>query len=253
MNQDSAHFTSTKTLIFILILLFTLSFSVNGQQTNSTVAQETQSDDSTPEVAAATVEKRYLVEVIVFNYIGPISANGEIWHRTPHIEFSPESYKSELSAEDEAASDPAEEVEGPVEFTELKELLPFLSKLLADRRYEIVTYSAWTQPLYGKKDSIRVDLVPRFDHGSGVEAAPFYGPPIEGSLQLFDNRLLFVDLDLKNKLNVIEAGGQFDVGPTEAVRPAGTFRIQEKRRVKLNEVHYFDHPFFGALVRVSRA
>ena len=35
-------------------------------------------------------------------------------------------------------------------------------------------------------------------------------------------------------------------------RPPGKYTLREKRRVKLNELHYFDHPFFGMLVRVSR-
>ncbi|MCG8324602.1 MAG: peptidoglycan binding protein CsiV [Thiotrichales bacterium] len=29
-------------------------------------------------------------------------------------------------------------------------------------------------------------------------------------------------------------------------------RIRESRKIKLNEVHYFDHPLFGALIQVSR-
>ena len=30
------------------------------------------------------------------------------------------------------------------------------------------------------------------------------------------------------------------------------YRMVEKRRLKLNERHYFDHPKFGLLVQVSR-
>ena len=29
------------------------------------------------------------------------------------------------------------------------------------------------------------------------------------------------------------------------------YRIAEKRRVLLNEVHFLDHPYFGVLVKVS--
>ena len=32
----------------------------------------------------------------------------------------------------------------------------------------------------------------------------------------------------------------------------GGYRIQEKRRLKLNEKHYFDHPRYGVLLQVSR-
>jgi len=30
------------------------------------------------------------------------------------------------------------------------------------------------------------------------------------------------------------------------------YRLNEKRRLKLNEKHFFDHPKFGLLVQVSR-
>ena len=29
-------------------------------------------------------------------------------------------------------------------------------------------------------------------------------------------------------------------------------RLRESRRMKLNELHYFDHPLFGLFMRVSR-
>ena len=29
-------------------------------------------------------------------------------------------------------------------------------------------------------------------------------------------------------------------------------RLQESRKIRLNEIHYFDHPFFGVILRVSR-
>lgn len=51
-----------------------------------------------------------------------------------------------------------------------------------------------------------------------------------GHIKVYANQLLFVNLDL-----------DFD-----------GYRLIEKRRIKLNEVHYFDHPKFGVLVQVSR-
>lgn len=225
----------------ILTLLF--SFSVNAQQANSSAEESSNTSSS--------LEKRYRVEVIVFNYNGPISANGEIWHRVSPIEFSAESYASEIPETNEIMPTPTSEVQDPIEFTELKALSPYLSKLLADSRYEIIAFVAWTQPLYDKKSSIAVDLNPPLDSSLTGEIRPFTRSPITGSIQLFETRLLFVDLDLRNELNM-DYINQSGITPTDTNQPTGTFRIREKRRVKLNEIHYFDHPFFGALVRVSR-
>lgn len=229
-----------KSRILTSLLLLALPLFCGAQQVESAAT-----------AASNISDKQYLVEVIVFNYTGPISANGEIWHRTTPIEFTAEDYVSSTTAGEETKANPVDETEGAVEYTELKELLPFLSKLLTDRRYVIVTFTAWTQPLYGKSSAIRVNLVPPVDP-LGSETRSLVRPALGGSIQLFENRLLFVDLDLQNELNIgnIEP---VNVNSTEAEQRYGTFRIREKRRVKLNEVHYFDHPLFGALVRVSRA
>jgi len=53
---------------------------------------------------------------------------------------------------------------------------------------------------------------------------------INGWIKIYAEQLLFANLDLDY------------IG----------YRLNEKRRLKLNEVHFFDHPKFGVLLRVSR-
>lgn len=61
---------------------------------------------------------------------------------------------------------------------------------------------------------------------------------VEGELELEQSRFLHVNLDL-----VYPFGGS-----------EGRFaRIQERRRLKLKELHYFDNPVFGAIVQITRA
>lgn len=55
-------------------------------------------------------------------------------------------------------------------------------------------------------------------------------PNLQGWVKVFASQLLFIHLD-------IDYDG---------------YRMQEKRRLKLNERHFFDHPKFGLLVQVSR-
>lgn len=61
---------------------------------------------------------------------------------------------------------------------------------------------------------------------------------VAGTLKLRRTRYLHVDLDLMYVLGS---------------DPGNYVRLVEERRVKLNELHYFDHPLFGAIVQVSRA
>lgn len=52
----------------------------------------------------------------------------------------------------------------------------------------------------------------------------------QGFIRVYADNLLFVNIDLDHK----------------------GFRLSEKRRLKLNEKHFFDHPKFGVLIQVSR-
>lgn len=224
-----------------------------------TIAQSN-TGDLNPPAPSAAAQRRYLVEVIIFNNLGAISSGGELWHRESLINFEPGMYTT-TPADSDATTPPGNtnpEIsagetpvdENPVQYTEFKHLEPHLLKLSSDPAYEVVTHVAWTQPLYGRRESIRVPVT--WLPPKPVVPGQLYTsikPPVTGSIQVFENRLLFVDIDISNEFPV--EAPDFSTGSLLA-RPPGIYRLQEKRRVKLNEIHYFDHPFFGALVRVSR-
>jgi hypothetical protein len=60
---------------------------------------------------------------------------------------------------------------------------------------------------------------------------------LEGAIRVYRTSLIFADLML----------GLADLVPNSE---APLYFISEKRRLKFKEVHYFDHPRFGALVAV---
>jgi len=203
---------------------------------------------------AAPAERRYLVEVIIFNYRGAISSGGELWQRESQIQFDPDMYATtpEYSVTTTVPENPNPETradENPVRYTELKHLSPYLQKLSSDPGYELITKIAWTQPLFEKREAVQVPVAasPPDALASGQPYAPI-NPPVTGNIQVYENRLLFVDIDISVEIPTEVP----DFSQASSARPPGVYRIQEKRRVKLNELHYFDHPFFGALVRVSR-
>ena len=71
---------------------------------------------------------------------------------------------------------------------------------------------------------------------------------LDGSLRFYLSRFLILDLNLA--LREMQSGGIFS-GVSE--KNATIYRLNEPRRIKVSETHYFDHPKFGALVRVSPA
>jgi len=233
--------------IVILSIIVTLLAPVPAH------AQSAEPPSAEPGVISA--ERRYLVEVIVFNYLGPISAGGELWHRESLIQFDPEIYTQlpERPGAPTPLNNPIPETraeENPVRFTELKHLLPYFQKLSSDSRYEVLTRVAWTQPLYDKRDSVRVPLtLSPPDTATAIQPYQFVDSPVKGGIRIFENRLLFVDLDITDEF--LTGVPDYSAGARSA-RPAGVYQLREKRRVKLNEIHFFDHPFFGALIRVSR-
>lgn len=100
-----------------------------------------------------------------------------------------------------------------------------------DARYRVLLHRRWVQGADGKTTSKSILL--------GSENEELFG-----YLRFYMSRYLHVELNL-----VFRPGGgavgteQNDVG----------FRLIEQRRIKSLENHYFDHPKFGALVRVSPA
>ena len=95
--------------------------------------------------------------------------------------------------------------------------------------------------------------VPADQPGIAVEAGPYVPPEaVDGTVRVTLSRYLHVAVDLAYR-------GALPVEVTDPVTGAGmtterrqVFRLHQRRRVRLGEVHYFDHPAFGVLVRVRR-
>ena len=92
----------------------------------------------------------------------------------------------------------------------------YASKLRNSSSYKVLQHTAWGQRSVGYSRSAAKQL-----SGDGMN----------GSIKVYATSLLFAQLDINFKGH----------------------KIQERRRLKLNEVHYFDNSGFGVLLRVSRA
>lgn len=95
-----------------------------------------------------------------------------------------------------------------------------------DARYRILTHARWVQNAESR------------DTARPVAVATAASKELDGIVRLYVSRFLHLELNLAFQ-------------PTDG--PGLLHRIDEQRRVKTQELHYFDHPKFGALVRVAPA
>ena len=92
----------------------------------------------------------------------------------------------------------------------------YASRLRNSSFYNVLQHTAWGQTSAGYNSSAAKQL-----SSNGMA----------GSIKVYATSLLFAQLDINFRGH----------------------RIKESRRLKLNEVHYFDNTSFGILLRVSRA
>lgn len=216
-------------------------------------AQSDQSGEASTEAGQAS-GKQYLVELIAFQYQGPDSSAGE--------QFDPFLVESYLPR-DPVNIDEYRRVRDAVTYTDLVHLSDALQRLRSSPQYAVMTRAAWIQPLLSRRDAVDV---PVGSEDSGPAAGSGSGSPgVSGTVSVHGDHLLFVDVDIRAALparmsgreGAGESSGDSINGASTLSRPASrggveVFRISERRRIKLEEVQYFDHPYIGAILSVTR-
>lgn len=170
--------------------------------------------------AAPVATNMYDVEVVVFENRLSDLENGELWARDPE--------KSAAAGKDESVS----AGENPPADSALSAAAAALEK---SGRHHVLARLRWQQSAEAKSVSKPVKI-------SNTAAG------LDGSLRFYLSRFLILELNLA--LREAQSGGMLS-GAAE--KGAAVYRLNEPRRIKVSETHYFDHPKFGALVRVSPA
>ncbi len=238
---------------------------------------------------SADEELWYEVEVIVFEQLQP-DADGETWSNNPGlpeldgsielVSDIPEFLDTELQDVEQSEGPP---FAGPMAFRPLQAnelgLADVNDKLANSRRYSPILHVAWRQPEFQPPTARAVhvvasDVVLLADPDVGVtptrggerseglyadsDLAPVTSVRIDGTVRLKKTRFLHVELDLAYFLSEQLRGDALAMGGKAASSGAlfvdqqpAYVRLTESRKVRLNELHYFDHPLFGALVRVT--
>jgi len=170
--------------------------------------------------AAPAATNSYEIEVVVFeNRLSSLEGD-ELWARERENPAS--TYKDK----------PVSAGENPPADSSLSAAAATLEK---SGRHHVLAHLRWRQTAEAKSVSKPVNI-------SNTAGG------LGGSLRFYLSRFLIVEMNLA--LREMQGGEVFSEAAENA---AVVYRLNEPRRVKVSETHYFDHPKFGALVRVSPA
>jgi hypothetical protein len=198
----------------------------------------------------------YHIEVIIFERPTSAEPDQEVWN------FSPENIAKQLQKFSTLATKASE--------TEFSSTLEFLADAEASMResgLRILRTANWIQP------SAVYQHAPLVSMGTENSTLP------EAYIRVYKTSLIFADVDLQLNPLPIQAFNQDSNPATELTTNTGSsavglsvnsvlesttaaelsatdmnyparFFLSEKRRLKFKEVHYFDHPKFGAILGV---
>lgn len=202
---------------------------------------------ASPHVWAAS--RWYEVEVIIFRNTDTDAVGGEYW---PALESLPD-FRNAIElfvdlpefADEPSISHPnAVASPAPLAFQSLRpgelQLSSIFRRLEKLSAYDPILHVGWRQPGFVGSRARSVYLsdkpligVDTRDPSETVSAPAAIAWRIEGTVRIRAGRLLHIDADF------VSYGDESPV------------RITEQRQVILNELHYFDHPLFGVIVRVT--
>ena len=168
----------------------------------------------------------YQVELVVFRHLAKTGAN-EDWNDRNKVAVN--------TAGETPAAEPRRprrlqfEPLSPERFT----LTEVFGKLRGSRDFRPIYQAGWIQPGYAPDEAatIRLSRIAPMPRGLGGEA------------KLHVSRFLHLAIDMDLRADQSEPG-ELD---------APVYRLRETRKMRSGELHYFDHPQFGVLVRITRA
>ena len=194
----------------------------------------------------AGIASSYQVEIVIFEHLNH-DADGEI----SDSGFSLPDISRMVELADQLETEQAQ-------FRQLSSGLYKLggvyNELKFSRNYRPIYHIAWEQPQLGLSRAKYVHIRKSDDAGSGGTLDdPLV--QIEGGIRIRSAQFLHADVELYYFVNAVtESLLQYQSVNPDAVQDNSIHfaKLSESRRMKLNELHYFDHPVFGMILRVSR-
>ena len=211
----------------------------------------------------------YQVEVIVFDNLYSDS-DGELWYKAPGLPDRDGSQELILDEPD------IEDIDSSTQSENIKSLIPFKiipkDKYRMDGIYRVLRFSeeyrplihiSWQQPGVKRPRAVHIKkldgAMPERELSDDNEP-DFLIPPkaiVDGIIRVRSGHFLHVDIDL---VYFLDSLSNPEVSPSGVTKNNDMFvnqnaeyvRLKETRKIKLNELHYFDHPVFSVILQVSR-
>lgn len=172
-------------------------------------------------LAAAERDGAYQVEVVVFAIDLPSLTGGELW--------------TQAAATSAALDEALPVTHSPNPDSPIGNATAILGR---DARYRIIAQGSWIQSADTRSNS-----KPR-----RIRALNPVNPrEVDGTIRFYMSRYLHVDMNIA--MEVAPSAAASETVNAEPAAPL-VYRINEQRRIKAQEVNYFDHPHFGVLMRV---
>lgn len=178
----------------------------------------------------------YHIEVVVFERPVSEEEGGEKW------DFSDESIQDEMDKINAVASKSSDQ-----EYNRQLGNLAAVEANLRSSGMHILSTANWIQPSAF------------YQHAPIVSIGNEFSSLSQGFLKVYKTSLIFVDIDLQfspqGRFETIEKPESFpwitvDQNNSAEESYLPQYFLSEKRRLKFKEIHYFDHPKFGAILGV---
>ena len=175
------------------------------------------------------------VELVIFEHLDPQAIRAESWRQEEELPFIEGTHVLTPSSKSKKNASLPPYAELAFKLLPSKDrYLNKATKEMADSQlYKPLLHIAWRQPVLDKEQAKPVHIRSQ-------------GNTIDGLITLSLARYLHLDADIlyhHKTANFTSDNDQF----------AGiqTFRLKESRRMRSKELHYFDHPMFGMIVKIT--
>ena len=186
------------------------------------------------------------IEVIVFSNNSPSVKDSE-WFQQPGTYIRVDQFEAPTEDNFTSNDNPTSSAQPiPVQATRLTKIAKLLEN---DPDYELLNYLSWTQEPVRKSRTIPVPF--DIEH-SELQIVPRY--LLAGEILVYEvQQLLQCEIDVIYKPTP-DINKETVYLPESVTLYEGNtrFKLSERRRVQIDEVHYFDHPKFGVIFTISR-
>ena len=228
---------------------------------------------------AQAADRWYEVEVLVFSHLNA-DASVEKWPANDAVSISldgavpaPNTVTTPLVGAAPSAQELLRLAAVPSAQYKLQDAFKTLSR---SRNYRPLLHTAWRQPIGTGKNNFKVRLVGGKDYASrygvqgkllssGDEPAAEGLWEIDGYVRLSASRFLHAETEMLFRRPTVTPLAATTTAPTTGTSESNLtwqtgdsmasdedwlqfFQFSQSRRLKSNELHYFDHPMFGLLI-----